>query len=160
MVGYGTRETCRPFVNLLLSFIRRWHGRCHARRVVHILPQENYLEGDTELKSRLVAVLMLTALLGASSLSAAARTPPPQSTPGIDRREHRQQRRIRRGYRRGSLTRREAARLERREAGVRRAEWRARADGRVTRGERRRINRRLNRLNRGIYRQRHDRQHR
>jgi hypothetical protein len=113
------------------------------------------------MKRKLTAILAPLALFGAFVLPAAARTTAaPQNTPGIDRREQRQQRRIRRGYRRGSLTRREAARLGRREARVNRAETRARADGRVTRGERRRLNRRLNRLNRNIRGQRHDRQHR
>ena len=113
------------------------------------------------MKRKLTAVLAPLALFGAFVLPAAARTPTtPQNTPGIDRREQRQQRRIRRGYRRGSLTRREAARLERRESRVNRAEMTARADGRVTRGERRRVNRRLNRVNRGIRHQEHDRQRR
>ncbi|HZT60769.1 MAG TPA: hypothetical protein VFA21_19355 [Pyrinomonadaceae bacterium] len=107
------------------------------------------------MKKNLFAMLMSLALLGVFVLPASAAASP-QNTSGIDRREMRQQRRIRRGYRRGGLTRSEAMRLERREHRLRRAEMRDRRDGRVTRRERRHLNRRLNRLNRDIRRERHD----
>jgi hypothetical protein len=83
-----------------------------------------------------------------------------QNTPSIDRRERRQQRRIHQGVRRGTLTRREAARLERQQARTRRLEARAKSDGRITRRERLRLQRRENRTSRHIYRQKHDRQNR
>jgi hypothetical protein len=83
-----------------------------------------------------------------------------QTTPGIDRREHRQQQRIRRGVRRGSLTRREAARLEHQQRRTRRLEARAKSDGKVTARERAQLQRRENRTSRHIYRQKHDAQRR
>jgi hypothetical protein len=107
------------------------------------------------MKKNLVAILMSFALLCVFVLPASARTAP-QDTSRIDRREMRQQRRIRRDYRRGGLTRREARRLERRERRIRRAEMRDRRDGRMTRRERRHLNRRLNRMNRSIRRENHD----
>lgn len=112
------------------------------------------------MKSKLAAILALLVLSGALALPVAARTKnmPKQETPGIDRREQRQQRRIRRGVRNGSLTAREARHLERREQKIQRTETRIESDGTVTRHERRRFNRMLNRENRGIRRQRHDRQ--
>ena len=81
-----------------------------------------------------------------------------QTTPSVDRREHRQQRRIRRGVHSGSLTRREAGRLEAQEAKTKAEEAAAKADGKVTRRERAHLQRRENRTSRHIYRQKHDRQ--
>jgi hypothetical protein len=83
-----------------------------------------------------------------------------QTTPSVDRRERRQQRRIHQGVRSGSLTRREAARMERQQARTRRIERRAKADGTVTRKERARLQHRENRTSRRIYRQKHDAQRR
>ena len=83
-----------------------------------------------------------------------------QQTPRVDRREHRQQTRIRRGVRRGSLTRREAARLERQQRRTRHIEAKAKSDGTVTARERARLRRRQNRTSRHIYRQKHDAQKR
>jgi len=79
---------------------------------------------------------------------------------GVDRRQRRQQARIRQGVRSGELTRGEARRLERGEARIARREARARRDGNFTRRERGRIQRQLNRESRAIYRQKHDRQDR
>ena len=83
-----------------------------------------------------------------------------QTTPSVDRREHRQQRRIHQGERSGSLSRREAARLERQQARTRRLEAKAKSDGTVTRRERARLQHRENRTSRRIYRQKHDRNRR
>lgn len=100
---------------------------------------------------RLVTVFLSALfLLGASSVSMA----------GINRREHRQQTRIREGIRSGELTRREAIRLEGQQARIRVAERFARRDGNVTLRERARLDRALDRANRNIYRQKHDGQDR
>jgi len=102
---------------------------------------------------RIVSILlsvMFVLALGATALA--------QRTPSVDRREHRQQRRIRHGVRSGSLTRREALRLERQQARTRAAEARAKSDGKVTARERARLQRRENRTSRHVYRQKHDRQ--
>ncbi|MEK6325427.1 MAG: hypothetical protein AABN33_27620 [Acidobacteriota bacterium] len=104
---------------------------------------------------RIVSILLSVMFVLALGVTASA-----QQTPSIDRREHRQQTRIRRGVRSGSLTRREAARMRRQQARTRAIEARAKSDGRVTARERAHIQRRENRTSRHIYRQRHDRQRR
>jgi hypothetical protein len=104
--------------------------------------------------------LILAAALAAAALPSLAFTPPAHAqgtnTPVIDRREQRQENRIGAGTADGSLTSREAARLNRGQARVDRMENRAEADGRVTGWERARIQHQQNVQNRRIYRQRHD----
>jgi hypothetical protein len=82
------------------------------------------------------------------------------NTPYIDRREHREQQRIRQGIRSGELTRREARRLEAEQGRIRGYEWYAKSDGQVSRAERRHLDRMLDRSSRDIYRQKHDGQDR
>lgn len=81
-------------------------------------------------------------------------------TPYVDRREHREQQRIRQGMRSGELTRREARRLEGEQGRIRGYEWYAKSDGHVSRAERRRLDHMLDRSSHDIYRQKHDRQDR
>jgi hypothetical protein len=81
-------------------------------------------------------------------------------TPYIDRREHREQQRIRQGMRSGELTRREATRLEAEQGRIRGYEWYAKSDGHVSRAERHHLDRMLDHANRDIYRQKHDGQDR
>jgi len=78
------------------------------------------------------------------------------TTPWIDRREDRQENRIGAGTSDGSLTSREAARLNRGQTHVDAMQNRAASDGTVTRRERARIHHQQNIQNRRIYRQRHD----
>jgi len=104
---------------------------------------------------RLVSILLtIVFTLGLSIASMAQGT----RTPVINKRERHQQKRIRQGVRSGSLTRREAARLERQQAATHAAEAAAKADGKVTGKERRRIRHRELRTSRHIYRQKHDAQ--
>jgi hypothetical protein len=77
-------------------------------------------------------------------------------TPRVDRREARQEARIREGVRTGEITPREAARLEAGQRHVRRMECRAKADGVVTMRERVRLGRAQSRQSRHIARLRHD----
>jgi hypothetical protein len=69
-----------------------------------------------------------------------------------------QQQRIEQGVQSGSLTTREAGKLERGEARIERKEARAGADGHVGAGEQRRVQKAENRESRRIYRQKHDAQ--
>ncbi len=78
----------------------------------------------------------------------------------IDRREYREQKRIKQGIRSGELTRREAERLEAGLAKIRIDERLAKADGHLSYRERKHLNRELNRESRAIYRQTHDGQDR
>lgn len=102
----------------------------------------------------LTVVAALT--IGAVTLPAFAQA----NTPGIDKRQANQERRIDQGIASGELTKREAARLDRGQDRVDAMENRAKADGVVTRYERRRIHRAQNVESRRIYRQKHDAQHR
>ena len=95
-------------------------------------------------------------VIGALALPAFAQT----ATPGIDKRQENQQRRIDQGVKSGQLTKREAARLQKGQARVQRMEDRAKADGTVTKRERARIQRQQNVQNRRIAREKHDKQHR
>jgi hypothetical protein len=87
-----------------------------------------------------------------------AQTSHPRS---INKREHRQQERIVSGVKNGSLTRREAIRLEKEQAQIRikEARFRRSGDG-LSPSERLRLQRELNQSSRHIYKQKHDDQNR
>lgn len=78
------------------------------------------------------------------------------NTPVVDKRQHRQQARIKQGVASGEVTRPEAARLKAEQRSVRRSERRAKADGQVTGRERAKLNRKQNRVSRDVRRQKHD----
>lgn len=105
---------------------------------------------------KIASILVAFAFAFGASAASMAQT----ATPRVDKRERHQQRRIRQGVRSGSLTRREAVRLERQEAKTRAAEAAAKADGTVTAKERRHLRHRVRHTNRTIYREKHDRQRR
>lgn len=81
------------------------------------------------------------------------------NTPGVDQRQANQERRIDQGVASGSLTQREANRLERGQNRVDNMENRAKADGVVTRQERARIHHTQDVQSNRIAQQKHDRQH-
>ena len=81
------------------------------------------------------------------------------NTPLVDQRQANQERRIDQGVASGSLTQREANRLDRGQDRVDNMENRAKSDGVVTRGERARMHQAQDRQSARIYRQKHDRQH-
>lgn len=81
------------------------------------------------------------------------------NTPGIDQHQANQERRIDQGVVSGSLTQREANRLERGQQRVDNMENRAKADGVVTRQERARLHQAQEVQSDRIYRQKHDHQH-
>ncbi len=96
--------------------------------------------------------LLAVAVLGALTLPAFAQ----QSTPQIDQRQDRQERRIEQGVRSGELTPRETARLERGQARIRQMERDAMADGHISRRERAAIDREQDRQNQLIARLKHN----
>jgi putative ubiquitin-RnfH superfamily antitoxin RatB of RatAB toxin-antitoxin module len=102
--------------------------------------------------TKLFTVLLSGALVLGASVPALAGP----KTPRVNNREHRQQVRIRQGFRSGDLSAREVLRLQTEQARIRFYERRARADGTVTARERVRLHRELNQANRHIRRQRHD----
>lgn len=73
------------------------------------------------------------ALALATPLLAFAQTPSAPSAPRIDQRQANQERRIDQGVQSGSLTQKEAARLEKGQDHVQNMEDKAKADGKVTR---------------------------
>ena len=81
------------------------------------------------------------------------------TTPRVDQRQINQEARIEQGVQSGSLTQREANRLEAGQQHVQNVEDRAKADGVVTRKERARMHQAQEVQSRHIYRQKHDRQH-
>jgi hypothetical protein len=100
------------------------------------------------------AVLAMAMMITLLSLAAVAGADP--TTPNIDRREVRQDRRIEQGVKSGELTRGETRRLVRGEARIDRMEARAKRNGIVTRRERAHIERAQNRESRRIYRLKHN----
>lgn len=81
------------------------------------------------------------------------------NTPRVDQRQANQEQRIDQGVASGSLTQREAARLEHGQQRVDNMEARAKSDGVVTRQERARLHQAQDTQSRRIYAQKHDRQH-
>lgn len=104
-------------------------------------------------------LLSLTLALGLSA-PAFANPPARPHTPVVRDRQVRQQARIADGVNDGSLTPREAARLERGQARVQAAKLEAKADGVVTKHERRELDRMQDRQSARIARQKHDAQDR
>ena len=105
-----------------------------------------------KMNSMLLAATLSLGLLTVASAQTATTTNPPV----ITKRQHEQQQRIRQGVRSGSLTRREAARLEREQRDVRQDKRAAKADGTVTTQERAEIRHNENQANRQIYRAKHN----
>ena len=100
-------------------------------------------------------VFGLAALLALAAAAPAFAGDP--ATPGAERRQQVQQRRIGQGVASGQLTPRETIGLEREQAAVERAQKRMEADGLVTPGERARLHVRQDKASRDIYRARHNR---
>lgn len=107
-------------------------------------------------------IACLSLVLACTAIGATAQTAPAPgaSTPLIDARQKRQEKRIEQGKASGELNRREAHRLERQQDRIEKAEARAKADGTVTRAERSRLHNLQDETSRNIRRQKHDRQHR
>ncbi len=101
--------------------------------------------------------MLIAATLLASAAGLAQAAP---HTPVIQHRADHQQARINQGVADGSLTHREAARLQVRENHLRHDIAAARADGVVTPAERAHLTREENANSRAIWRQRHDPQQR
>jgi hypothetical protein len=78
----------------------------------------------------------------------------------IEKRDREQQKRIGEGIENGSLTAKEAGKLETKEAKLQKQEHRMRADGDMTQQEKAKVNREQNQLSRDIYKQKHDKQRR
>jgi len=102
--------------------------------------------------------LIVTATLAAFASAAYAQTQDPAATPGIDKRQQVQQKRIDKGVASGQLIGKEATRLERHQRHIQKMESAAKADGTVTKNERERIHHAQDRGSRHIRHEKHDRQ--
>jgi hypothetical protein len=104
-------------------------------------------------------MMKLQTLIAALALTAGgvvfAQTPTP-STPNLDKREARQQKRIDQGVSSGQLNAKETNRLDKREAKLAADEAAAKADGKVTYAERKKLQREADRDSAAIYRQKHN----
>lgn len=103
--------------------------------------------------------LIVTAVLAALVPTAYAQNQDPAATPGIDKRQDVQQKRIDKGVESGQLNSREVSRLERHQQHIQKMETNAKADGTVTKNERVRIHHAQDQESRHIRREKHDRQH-
>jgi hypothetical protein len=104
------------------------------------------------------AAVAAVALALAGTAFAQTTTPNPAATPGIDKRQANQEKRIEQGVKSGELNKKETARLEKREAKLQSDKEKAQADGKVTKKERKQLNHEANRDSKAIYRQKHDAQ--
>ena len=105
---------------------------------------------------------LLFSVLAAVALPVYAQTAPakdPAATPGIDKRQAEQQKRIDQGVKSGELTATEAARMEKGQERIQAMEDKAKADGKVTAKERARINQAQDVQSRHVAKEKHDRQH-
>jgi hypothetical protein len=101
----------------------------------------------------------LAALAFAVPLAAFAQTAPAPSTPRVDQRQVNQEQRIQQGVQSGSLTQKEAGKLEKGQDHVQKVEDKAKADGKVTPKERERLQQAQNNQSKKIDHQKHDKQH-
>lgn len=106
---------------------------------------------------KLKAIAIAT-VLAAVATTATAQTRDPAATPGIDKRQEIQQKRIDKGVQSGQLNEKEARRLEHRQERIEKMEDKAKADGTVTGKERARIHKAQDQESRRIHREKHDRQ--
>lgn len=99
--------------------------------------------------------LIAAVALIAPMLAAAQTT----STPRVDQRQVNQDARIDKGVQSGSLTQKEAAKLDKGQTHVQNMENKAMADGTVNKKEVSRIEHAQDQQSKKVYRQKHDRQH-
>jgi len=108
---------------------------------------------------RTLTATAVAAVLGLASAAVFAQAASaPAATPGIDKRQLRQEQRTEQGQASGALTTRENRRLEHQQARIERAEDKAKADGTVTAGERKRLHGMQDHASKRIHRQKHDAQ--
>ena len=106
------------------------------------------------MKKALIIALGLACVIGSATTVAGTRDP------GVNARQQHQNHRIKQGVKSGSLTGKEAYRLEREQVRLRRQERRFKSDGVMTKRERLVMHRDLNRSSKHIYHQKHDGQRR
>ena len=81
-----------------------------------------------------------------------------KSTPRIDQRQEKQEKRIEKGVQSGELNKKEEKRLEKGQAHVQKMEDKAVADGKVTKKEKKKIEHAQDQQSKKIHREKHDNQ--
>ena len=106
------------------------------------------------------AVAAIAVAIAGAAFAQTTSTPPAgaTATPGIDKRQANQEKRIEQGVKSGELTKKEAGRLEKRESKLQADKEKAQADGKVTKQERKQLQHEASRDSKAIYRQKHDAQ--
>ena len=79
------------------------------------------------------------------------------NTPGVNKRQKNQQKRIFKGVQNGSITGKEYKKLQKQQIKTQKAKKRAKSDGKVTRKERARLHKRQNKNSKSIFRAKHNR---
>jgi uncharacterized membrane protein YebE (DUF533 family) len=115
---------------------------------------------EGHMKKSLLTILSAILLFSVTSIASAQDGNPANNTPGINQRQHNQQKRTKQGVKSGELTRREARKVKAEQAAIQAEKRVAKADGVVTKRERRAIQRDQNKASKDIYRQKHDGQDR
>lgn len=102
-------------------------------------------------------IASVAALTLAAPLCAAE---PGTKDPSINKRQHRQQQRIKQGVRSGELNKKEAKQLRKEERDIRQKERAYKSDGTLTKEERKDLQKDLNKASKDIHDQKHDAQRR
>lgn len=110
------------------------------------------------IRKTLIATLFAAPFAVFAQTATTAPAKDPLATPGIDKRQANQERRIDQGVRSGELTQKEAAKLDKGQEHVQKMEDKAKADGSVSAKERKRIQHAQDSQSKKIYREKHDRQ--
>ena len=103
------------------------------------------------MKQNVIFASILALVMGCVTLSSAQ-----TRSPKIDKKERRQEERIRKGERSGEITPKEASKLETRENRIRNEKRVDKADGKLSRSERRQIRRDEHRADKQIYDKKHN----
>ena len=111
--------------------------------------------GGKRMKKFILALMAMALIFGADLRPASAQT---ERTPGINKSQRRQHKRIRHGVESGNLTKEEAAKLKSDQKAIHAEKKVAKADGTVTKEERRKIRADQSRTSKDIHQEKHDAQ--
>lgn len=106
-------------------------------------------------KSLGLFIASICVIFGLSVITAAQ-----TKTPGVNKRQKNQQKRIFKGVQNGSITGKEYKKLQKQQFRTQRAKRRAKSDGKVTKKERIRLHKRQNKNSRKIFRAKHNKRKR
>ena len=136
-----------PVASAVLKAV--WFGRNYLKQKLKWKRRMN-----TSLKfPTLLALLCGTALITDTTFAGPKRA---VRDPGVNARQHEQQKRIHEGVKSGELTKQEAKALEKEERALRQEERQFKSDGVLTADERAKLKTDLNKVSQDIYNEKHD----